>query len=119
MRLDRSGERLLELVVQKHPPFSQCPEYHGVFDDGNDDLPGVVLAAFGRYLVRIAASGSDRSSEAFETLEWLATSGDAEITNAVVLEIRGETGDTLAAFVEGLRPESRQLWERTPAHARA
>lgn len=61
---------MVPLLKAMSPSFGVSPEYALVAE--NDDLPGVVLAAFGRFLIRVSATGPrsevEHGAEAINTL---------------------------------------------------
>src|SRR5437879_5052897 len=86
---------LPQLLVQKVPDFAASPEYKAL-SSADLQLPGVVCGAFAQFLSRLqqAILTESRSEEdavslsaAYRVLEWLATSQDPDVINAVVVEI--------------------------------
>ena len=93
--IPRAYAHLPQWLAQKVPGFAESPEYKAL---GSADLqlPGVVCGAFSQFLSRLqqdalTGSRSDadaaRLSAAYHVLEWLATSHDPDVINAVVVEI--------------------------------
>lgn len=93
--IPRAYAHLPQWLVQKIPGFAASPEYKAL---GSADLqlPGVVCGAFAQFLSRIQKDTLMRPrnvedmaslSAAYQVLEWLATSHDPDVINAVVVEI--------------------------------
>jgi hypothetical protein len=81
---------LPRLLLADVPGFEQSPEFGLIAE--HSDLPGVVVAAVGRYLVRLEQEGR-RAAEpsaadaVYQVFERMATSEDPEIQNALVVEV--------------------------------
>ena len=91
----REYNHLPQLLVQKVPDFAASPEYKAL-ESADLQLPGVVCGAFAQYLSRLQKDTLARPrnhedaaslSAAYHALEWLATSHDPDVINAVVVEI--------------------------------
>jgi len=54
--VDSPYQRLVPFLKAALPSFTESPDYRLVA--GNDDLPGVILAAYGRFLSRLASAGA-------------------------------------------------------------
>lgn len=104
-------------LLRFDPAFERSAEYSAVVDEGMDDLPGVVLARFGRYLMRLAVGGDELACQrAFGALETLLQQGDHRVEEAVtneVLEVRWEDSARLRRFFARLGPQGKSLYERT------
>lgn len=90
-------------LKERFPAFVLSPEYASV--DYCDDLPGVILAAFARYLIALAAAGTivPELSRGIAAIEGLYGSNDARIREAVCDEfIEAFGGSPLA--VDLVRP---------------
>jgi hypothetical protein len=111
------------MAGQKVPGFAASSEYRAL---GSADLqlPGVVCGAFAQFLSRLqqdtltgAQNEEDTASlaAAYHVLEWLATSQDLDVINAVVVEIfenlDGEP-QVLEAIKTHLGKASRQLYDK-------
>ena len=93
------------------PAFSLSREYAVV--DGNDDLPGVILAAFARYLIALSTdgAGSPELSRGIATINSLYRSTDPRVQAAICDEFI-EAFDGAASVVMRIRPLfSQQLGE--------
>lgn len=102
------------IIMTRHPDFLESDEYNTVKENEWDDLPGVVLAAFGKYLLGLTQEPkSKRTQQAYATLEWLVSSKESDVRTAIVVEVF-ETIDAhpqvLAAFYELLGEESKALY---------
>jgi hypothetical protein len=93
--MPRAYVHLPQSLVQKVPGFAASPEYQAL---GSADLqlPGVVCGAFAQFLSRLQkdtltaprnVEDAASLSAAYQVLEWLATSHDPDVINAVVVEI--------------------------------
>lgn len=121
--MPRAYAHLPQWFVQKVPGFAESPEYQAL---GSADLqlPGVVCGAFAQFLSRLqkdALTGprSDgdaaRLSAAYHVLEWLATSYDPDVINAIVVEIFENLDcepHVLKAIKTHLGKASRQLYDK-------
>jgi hypothetical protein len=122
VRVPGDYEALPEYLVREVPGFAESPELELVA--ANRDLPGVVTAAFGRYLERLQAAAirreADASDEAaldraYGVVEEMAASPDAEVRNALQVEIfeHMHGNDVVVAVVETrLGPKARSLYRR-------
>jgi hypothetical protein len=122
VRVPGEYEALPEYLLREVPGFAGSPEFELIA--ANRDLPGVVTAAFGRYLERLQAAAirreADRGQEAaldraYAVLEEMAASPDAHVQNALQVEIFGHMhgNDVVVAVVETrLGPEARSLYRR-------
>lgn len=108
----RAYAHLPQWLVQKVPGFAASPEYK-VLSSTDLQLPGVVCGAFAQFLSRLqhdiltgARSEEDAASlsAAYHVLEWLTTSQDPDVLNAIVVEI-----------FENLDGEP-QVWEAIKTH---
>jgi hypothetical protein len=75
--MTRDYAALVKFLKTRSPDFAQAPEYQLHRGDA-DDLPGVILAAFGKYVGRTAREGGDTST-LLTTLEAVADWNDASI----------------------------------------
>lgn len=80
--------RIPELVKQV-TGFRESEEWIELEQNDLDELPGVVLGALRRYLLRLAKEGKANSGlvGGFDFIERLAASDDSELRNAVVTEV--------------------------------
>jgi hypothetical protein len=81
---------LPRLFLAEIPGFEASPEFALVARDS--DLPGVVVAAVGRYLVRLEQSGAEGSeadapSAIYDIIERMANSDDPDVQNALQVEL--------------------------------
>jgi hypothetical protein len=72
------------------PGFEASPEFGLIARDS--DLPGVVVAAVGRYLVRLEKSGAEGSeadapTAIYDIFERMANSDDRDVQNALQVEL--------------------------------
>ncbi|HEY7561567.1 MAG TPA: hypothetical protein VH650_05275 [Gaiellaceae bacterium] len=115
-------DALPEYLLREVPGFAESPEFELVA--ANRDLPGVVTAAFGRYLERLQAMAIRRQADAAEeaaldrayaVVEEMAASPDADVQNALQVEIfeHMHVNDVVVAVVETrLGPVARSLYRR-------
>ena len=121
--IPRSYAHLPQWLVQKVPGFAASPEYQAL-SIADLQLPGVVCGAFAQFLSRLqqdilTGARSDAAaaslSAAYHVLEWLATSHDPDVINAVVVEIfenlDGEP-QVLEAIKTHLGKASGQLYDK-------
>ena len=109
-------ERLSEIILDSAPNFALSAEYRKVLESGNEDLQGVVLAAFGRYLMRLLTEEPHSVPGGFQLLEELAESGQSEILDALVnevFEVRAESDAEITRFRSHLGPVSRELYDHS------
>ena len=121
--IPRAYAHLPQWLVQKAPGFAESPEYKAL-SSADLQLPGVVCGAFAQFLSRLqqnalTGSRSDedaaRLSAAYHVLEWLATSHDPDVINAVVVEIFENLDcepDVLKAIKIHLGKASGQLYDK-------
>ena len=120
--MPRAYAHLPQWLVQKVPGFAASPEYQ-TLGSADLQLPGVVCGAFAQFLSRLQqdaltgprSEGDAASlSAAYHVLEWLATSDDPDVINAMVVEIF-ENLDGEPQVVEAIKTHlgkaSRQLYD--------
>jgi len=78
------------LLLTDIPGFEQSPEFGLIAE--HSDLPGVVVSAVGRYLVRLEQEGRQAAERSvvdaiYYEFERMATSRDPEVQNALVVEV--------------------------------
>ena len=88
VKRDFAYDRIPELV-EEVTGFRDSPEWRELEQNGLDELPGVVLGALRRFLLRLSEEGNcaESLSRGFEFIEKLAASDDSELQNAVVSEV--------------------------------
>lgn len=109
---------LPDFLIRSVPGFGTSPEFALVADCF--DLPGVIVGALRSFLERLdtasRADDFDASSAAsleavYRVIEAMASSGDPEVQNAVVVEIFEHLQED-QSIRENLHPLSRALYER-------
>lgn len=115
-------EALPEYLPRAVPGFADSPEFDAIAS--NRGLPGVVTAAFGRYLERLQATAIRREGgapeeaaldRAYAVVEEMAASDDEQVKNALRVEVFGHMrgNDVVVAVVETrLGPRARGLYRR-------
>lgn len=122
IRRNNDLERLPSLVAGRVLGFDQAAEYLGL-ETYERSIPGLVCAAFARYLVRLYSSRSTGPTAALErtigsaheVLEELASSPETAVESLVTDEIYETLDDqpAVAKMIErDLRPRARELYER-------
>jgi hypothetical protein len=118
--LDREYPRITQLLLEHAPSFGESVEFHEL-DPPDLDLPSVVCGAFRRFVQRVhLAEGSldpptERVSQTVRAIERLASSADAEVANALVVDVFEHLdmpAQTLQQFVDRLGPSARALYQR-------
>lgn len=112
---DESYHGLSSVVLVQNPRFAASQEYLTLVDSGVEDLPGVVLGAFGSFLVK-KLEDEEVVKAGFATLESLVEMNDQDVQEAVVnevFEVRAEPISVLELFYEKLGPRSKELYRRT------
>lgn len=110
---DHYGD-LPRLLLAEVPGFEQSPEFGLIAE--HSDLPGVVVAAVGRYLVGLEQEGRQAASAAdaiYQVLERMATSEDPEIQNALVVEVfenLDRSRSITRRIIKNLGPSSQALY---------
>jgi hypothetical protein len=109
--------------VQKVPGFAESPEYKAL-SSADLQLPGVVCGAFAQFLSRLqhdtltgskSEEAAARLAAAYHVLEWLTTSQDPDVINAIVVEIFENLDcepQVLEAIKTHLGKASRHLYDR-------
>lgn len=109
-------DELPELLGAEIPGFQASPELALVADDL--DLPGVIVAAVSRYLVRLEQSGGmeldgDPRNAIYKVFERMATSPDREVQNALQVEVFENLDPSRSVtrrILSRLGPEASALW---------
>lgn len=107
--------RRLPALLRDVAGFAASPEWAELEENELDDLPGIVLSRFHKFLLRLLKDepAGDALLAGLEFVERLAASGDAELRNAVVHEmyeaLESHAAET-RAFFDGLGPASRELY---------
>ena len=91
---DFAYDRIPQLV-QSVAGFGESPEWRELEQNDLDELPGVVLGALRRFLLRLSSEAdvsprgdlAESLSDGFDFIEKLAASDDSELKNAIVAEI--------------------------------
>jgi hypothetical protein len=116
--VDREYPRLPDVLVGEAPAFAESEEFRQL-EQPDLTLPSVVAGAFGRYVERLFSQerivSSAERTEAFVAMELLATSPDPEVQNALVVDVFEGfdlQGSSLDAFLAGLGPAARALYDR-------
>jgi len=119
---DLSYERIPQLV-EHLVEFVGSQEWQELLQNDLDELPGVVLGALRRFLIRLSTEAATLStaslagnlSHGFEFIEKLVASEDTELQNAVVIEIfeplEPGTNET-RRFYEHLAVRSAELYRK-------
>jgi hypothetical protein len=109
-------EELPALLLAEIPGFEASPEF-GLVAYASD-LPGIVVAAMGRYLARLEQKGAEESEidapdAIYQLLERMAASRDPEVQNAVQVEVFENLDPSRSVtrrIVEKLGPSARTLY---------
>lgn len=118
----RNPYKVLDILREMIPQFPRSEEFQELAAE-DQMVPGLVCAAFARYLARLQMSFSrenafvdDRSNleRCYETIERLASDFDLEIQNLVVVEVFENISSktVLSEMVKRLKPNSRALYSR-------
>lgn len=114
---ETSYSKLPDTILILDPEFRLSQEYCDLVEEGMDDLPGVFLSRFGKYLLRRIGDSIQPSNEpAYGLIERLLESGDREVEEAVVneiFEVRDEPPAVLRRFFDSLGSLGQSLYERT------
>lgn len=118
-------EELPGLLLAEIPGFEASPEFALV--GHASDLPGIVVAAMGRYLARLEQQGTkesemDAPDAIYDLLERMAASRDPEVQNVVQVEMFENLDPSRSVtqrIVGNLGPSARALYsdwnERSPS----
>ena len=80
--VDSPSGRVVPFLKAGLPSFVASPDYRLVA--GNDDLPGVILAAYGRFLARLAKAGAAADlARGVAAIEALHGWGDEAVRTAI------------------------------------
>lgn len=113
---DFSYAKLPRLILEAVVGFKGSPEYQELVDDGCDDLPGVVLSAVRRAILRSLPepTRSPLVETGFDFIENLARSSDDRLNTALVeeiLELLDPADEASRMFISRLQPASRRLYD--------
>ena len=98
-----SYQDVVPILKATSPAFASSPEYAPVAD--NDDLPGVILAAYAQYLIRLCANRarSDEVEKGIAAINALHGVHDYRIRNSIRDEFV-EAFDDAPEAIELIRP---------------
>ena len=109
---ERDYDKVPQLLTTEVPGFLDSEAYR-LLDSEDRQVPGLVAAAFTRYLEGLHEAGA--LERCYAVIEKLATSPDPEIQNLVVTEIFENlqgSDESLGKLKEQLGPESRRLYQK-------
>lgn len=90
---DQKYEKVIETLLAASPEFSASQEYKDLIGTG-DDLPGVVAAAYARFIKRNFHANENSSKELFEPLNNMAEWDDGQVNEMLENEVFEELFDS-------------------------
>jgi hypothetical protein len=119
----RDYDKVLEIVLQEVPSFGESLEF-AQLSDYEREIPGVVCAAFTKFLQHYQTEATNRAlstretkilSDCYRLIERFSSSADPEVVNLVVVEIFENLNcerQLLQQIKSKLGPKSKELYER-------
>jgi hypothetical protein len=93
--LPREYENMPAFLATRAPGFVESKEYQAI-SQAEKSMPGIVIASFGEYFLRLQKTllsidrdqaVQDKVKECYQIIEYMASSKDPEVSNALITEI--------------------------------